>query len=295
MEGRSFEIRNNRGRSLIFNLANPTRYVFNSIEGQGKPNTAIFTYQSPAQHGSEFTEALLDERSITLTGHAHGATRQEMDAALLDLNLNVSPALGPLELIYTNTHGKYRIRGIASDPITYEARIAAGGRHYTPVSITFRCPDPAWYAVDLSVSDLYYFDGLFSFPFELPAAFGGSGYRQVLSNIGDLPAPINIRITGPAAKPSIINVTHGGSLTLTRPLARYEALHINTDPLSPSVELENTISKLRQDAMDYIDITTPTHDFWLMQPGLNEILYKTGDDSKTATMSVSWPGPFSGV
>ena len=167
--------------------------------------------------------------------------------------------------------------------------------HVVSVSLPFTCADPFFSGLDQYEDSLRYLSGGFRFPVAFPASFGVSGYERTIVNLGDTAAPIRIRIRGACSRISVLNKTTNESLTLTRPLGRYEVLTIDTDPMHKSVVLEDLQLGTSRSAFSLIDITKPTHAYWQLQPGENLISCDTEYEQEVVQVSLFWSDRYAGV
>lgn len=104
----------------------------------------------------------------------------------------------------------------------------------------------------------------------------GTGGIGIVSNLGDTPAPVVLRIYGPIVDPRVTNTTTGQVLGLTATLGGGEFVDIDT--ADRTVLLGGTADR-------YSWLTTPQ--WWDLQPGSNEISF-TGSVSSGATVQVTY-------
>ena len=285
--------------SVEFNLDKPTPYVFKDLRGTGKPEILLLTSQSSTQDGETQDEAYYEPREMEFEGYVYGEDQLTMYQRLQELNAVIG-SKAPLRVEYTNDYGSYYIAAMVTDPLEEDARVQLNG-HYKPVSMTIHCSDPAWRAlVGTEQASVAYRSGRFRFPFSIHSpgvTFGQGGYRSTVVNLGDVATGFEAWITGPAVTPALTNLTTGEFMAFSRALQVYETLYINTSPLSKTVEVINALTGARTKALDaLVDVDVTGWEFWLLQPGSNDVKYDSGaDDIASATVTLSWTSLFSGV
>jgi hypothetical protein len=294
---RTIELRSASGQAIELTTAPPPNpYVFVGLDGQGAADAAVFTAQSVLQSGSTALETLLEERSLSVSLLVTGRTRQALDQNILALNRLVNPLGGAVTITYQNAAGIWRIRGILEGGLSLGARThRPRPGHVTPVTLNFTCCDPFWQGLTQYEDSLRYLSGGFRFPVRCPAAFGVSGYERIIVNAGDTAAPVVLRIRGACSRLTVRNHTANRTLTLTRPLGEFEALTIDTDPLSKSVVLEDLAAGTSRKAFSLIDITVRTHAYWQLLPGENKISCETEAENELVQVSLKWSDRFAGV
>ena len=298
MLSRSVRLTAASGDSILFTPEKNRAFVFETIKSTGTPAVTIFTTQSPGMHGAYREEALLEPREITLSVHICGdpgltgdACRQSMDKNLLRLNRLIGQVRKDLTITYKTTYGAYVAYGTASAQVDQGARKVIRGRHYTPVTVSIFCARPLWYAPEWSTADLRYNSRGIKFPFMLATSFGVGGYRRTIRNDSAAALPMQIDVIGPAATPTITNVTTGESMRLSRPLLSGERLFIDTDPDNLSVVYQDIYGS-RISAVGYL---TDDSDFIQLAPGSNLLVFESGDDLQNATVVLRWRQAFTGV
>lgn len=290
------------GGSITFDTGRASSYIFGSINGVGTSAVSIFSTTAPGMHGAWREEALYEPREISFNGYVtHDPAlrgddgRRAMDKNLKQLSRVLGQLSSDLTVTYRNTAGSYLIGGTLSGQTEYGARERHQGRHYTPVAISVTCCRPLWYETEWQTQQLRYNSRGLRFPLVLPTSLGVGGYRKTVRNDSAAVVPLQFDIIGPAATPTITNVTRGTSMSLTRPLLAGERLIINTDPDSTSVTYFDVYGN-EISALGYIN-TEAGGDFEFTQlyPGENVITFESGDDLKNATVVMRWRQSFTGV
>lgn len=274
----------------------PNEWVYVGLAGQGLADADLYTAQAVMQSGSTLLETLLQERTLSVSLYVRGDDRAALDRNLLKLNRVCNPLAGDTDITCENAAGTYRIAGRLSAGLDAGARIHHAGRgHLVPVTLTFTCCDPFFSGMQQYEDSLRYLSGGFRFPVSYPASFGVSGYEQTVINSGDTAAPVILRIRGACSRITLRNQTANQTLTLTRPLGKYEVLTIDTAPLNKSVVLEDLSAGVSRKAFALIDITRPTHAYWQLQPGANKISCDTEVENELVQVSMKWADRYAGI
>ena len=282
---------NPSGRELVIATSPP--YIFESITGLGAPDVQLLTTSGVYQDGKSLHGLTMEDREIHVKFHVEGSSREDMyrerrNAIRLAVpTLHRDGKLGRLE--YTNDHGTWQIPCAIKKGVDADKRL----QNFNHCSITFYCPSPFWRSVQPDSERLTYLDAGLEFPLELDVdlkvQFGARGYENSVYNYGDVPAPLKITITGPAAQPEIIKRTTGEFIRINRELSAGDKLVINTDPDN----IEATILRAggaTEAAFGYMDLDST---FFLADPGENRLEYQSGDDTTTALVEIeaqSWYG-----
>lgn len=273
-----------------------TDYVFESISGIGAADTTIVVNDPAGMDGSLYHSMLMNDREVTLNLYVRGENLRSMYERRQKLTQKLSGepyrdgALG--QLWYENDYGRWWI------PATVQQGPRERGRRqrfYFPLQVVFYCPDPAWRGEVLVSSRMAFMGGGFRFPLtidhEAGIQFGARGYRARIENVGDVSAPVDIEVTGPAELPTIANRTTGESLTVQKALAEGDRLLISTERGKKRAVIIRS-SDQEENAMGHI---APESDWLQMVPGVNELEYTSGDDTSTATATVTMYPRFGGV
>lgn len=295
---RTLKFISSRGEAA-FTLDKPTPYVFRDLRGTGKPEILLLTSQSSNQDGETLHDAFYEPREMDFLGYVYGEDQYTMYQRLRELNAVIG-GKKLLRIEYVNDYGSYYITGIVTDPPEEDARIRING-HYKPISLTIHCPDPIWRPVITGEeATIAYRSGRFKFPFSIHrpgVTFGRGGYRGTVVNMGDVATGFEAWITGPAVAPVLTNLSTGEFMAFSRSLQAYEAIHINTNALSQTVEIINELTGVATKALDALkDVDLTGWEFWQLQPGANDVQYDSGADNiAAAAVTLRWESALSGV
>lgn len=284
---------NPKGQSIEFGYAPP--FVFESITGTDSVAAQIVTSEFPGQNGKTGRQATLSDREITVTFHAQGSDRADMYAQRRNAVAVTSALLfadgtelGRLE--YENASGKWWIPCMIKTGAKFDKRSG----FYNHGKVVFYAPEPFWRGCDTEIDYLAYMGGGLEFPLEIGSSgveFGVRGYRNIMHNLGDSPAPVQISITGPATEPTVIKTGTGEFIRLKKPLAADDTLIISTERQSFNIKILKS-SGVTESPYGYLDLlSTP----FALDPGTNELEYQSGDDTEMARVVVTCMPYFGGV
>lgn len=281
---------NNLGREIKFNNSAP--YVFWLIEGAELPPVFVVNTKAAGQNGYTLHSMALEERTVKITAHIHGKDGiRQMYRLRKELNAVCNPLLGPGRLIYENDNGSYEVKAFCKAN-TYSGKI----HNLQTLTVSFECPSSFWQSVKPFEIKLAYVEGGLEFPIRTPGFFGKLGYKAVINNDGDVPAPLEFFIDGGAINPIIRNDTTGEFIKLTRQLQSYDKLYINTDPENYEVSHitinTETNEPQKMDAFGYI---TPDSSLFKLARGENVIKFTSDDENKKVKIVILYRKRYAGV
>lgn len=270
-------------------------YIFERVRGTGGADTNLVIHTPAGMDGSLYQTLLYNDREITLDLHVEGRDRADLYAKKLNLIRLCSSGgnrFKPGVLWYENNFGRWWIPAVVKQAAEVQgARV----KNFLPMQIIFYCPDPMWRSEVPHIDRLAYLSGGFKFPLSIKAQsgikFGSRGYRTVMLNRGDNPAPVELTITGTALRPMIKLVETGEYIAINRVLEAGDSLHINTTPGAKEVMITTALGK-KVNAMGYID---PTSTFFLLPTGNSVLEYTSGNDNTTATVTAKVWSRYGGV
>ena len=281
------------GKSVVFKRAPP--YVFENLRGVSSVEAQPITTESAGQDGKTFHQLTLSDREISLTAHVEGINipdmyrrRQEL-CAVMNSALHRNGSMGMIE--YINDDGSYIIPAIVKlgpDPNDRKNR-------FNHISLRWYCPNPYFRSKDPVVVRLAYLGSGFKFPLVIPedegVQFGLIGYHAAAILGGDSETPVEIRITGPAYNPKIINVLTGEFIRVKRTLVFGDELNISTGKGEKRVKITRA-NGVVEDAFGYIDLAST---FFQLSPGENPLEYETEDNTTKSTITITAYARFGGV
>ena len=268
---------NANGEEIIFTSHQP--YVFWKIDGLGVQNVETIYTQSPSQYGYSLNNLLLNERTITITGHIHGQGEDsllEMYKLRRKLAKLLNPMLSMGKIIYKNDYREYEIGAFLKSYTNLDKYNSVG---LQTVELVFECPFPFFQDTEQNGVFLNYVEGGLEFPLVTPTEFGLFGYYVEVDNDSDCDLPVEMYVDGGSLNPTIKNETTGEFIKIEKPLASHEKLYINTDPEQIEVSIirkdVETNKEVRENAYGYL-----TYDSTLfkLKTGINELTFKSDDE-----------------
>lgn len=281
---------NSRGHEAVFGSGAP--YVFWKIQGIELPEVTPIATQAGGQSGYTLHDVLLESRTVRLTGHVHGtAGVRDMYALRQRLCTVCNPLLGLGRLVYRNDVGAWQCPAFCvGNP--YGTKMG----EFQTLEVAFECPSPFWRSADPVQVGLAYVSGGLQFPIRTPGFFGTLGYRAVVDNDGDVVTPLEFHIEGGSINPIVRNVTTGEHIRLSRHLAHYDRLYVNTDPEKQEVSLVTvdplTNQDVRENAYGYL---TDDSALFKLAPGKNELTFTSDDENKRVRIRVLFYKRYAGV
>lgn len=266
-------------------------YHFNSstaqivnITGLSENGVTVLTTKLYNQSGELFIDVNQQVRIISVDWVVRG----DLSTIRRDIAAKFNPNLGQGVLVYENDLAKYKINAVVSLKPEHEKLI------YNQVKMAFNlsfiCPKPDWLSYLSTTIKMEAFIGGLTLPLTLPFTLAELGDGAEVDYTGDNPASVQIDLRGDAVNPVIENTTTGLSLeTKNLSLAVGEKLLINTNPDSPSVQIDDGAGNLT-DAWNKLEEGSK---FWLLEYGTNQIDFSA--DSGSPECYLTWNEHYSGV
>lgn len=217
----------------VYKLERPHYQI--DVMGLMMPPLRTYSKQAPYQHGDTWISTFLEPRTVTITLHARGCTRDDYFYLRNEILEVLNPHLGPFTYRFYQPDGTVReLRGV-----TYDAGLdIVPNRGASPqvLSSVFRmiAHDPVWWDPTENINTEYPGAATgtsFVFPLNTGAgdetsfdgasgiAFGGGGGTVDIdfnkTYLGNWPSYPIIQILGPAEDPVLMNVTIDEKLDLT--------------------------------------------------------------------------------
>lgn len=270
-------------------------YVLNGIKGIGHLTSNISATSPVGMHGSIFNGLFIGDREVTAYYTVHGKCAEDAYEKSIHLGNICSSASasngeqGRLE--YENEYGTWWIPAIVKKGPGTETIV---GKRFIMDTLIFHCPDPFWREEFPQTEKLAFLGGGLQFPLSIDhrkgVAFGSRKNIGVINNYGDTPAPVIIRITGPAKKPIINKMNTGEYIRLNTNIPEGAYLEINTYMKTLSVVIVDDGN--RQDAIGYIALDST---FFQLLPGTTKIGYMSEDDANQTQVYLESYSRFGGV
>ena len=274
------------GREITFSLSPP--YIFEKAEGLHGMETLLLTSESPWLDGTKVHSLRLPDRQITLSFQIEGKDRADMYKKRMEaMNVLRPEAGGDGRLVYRNDAGSWWIPALVKQAPTADGR----QRNFNHCTVVFLCPDPYWRSMELAEASLGFQGGGLTFPIELgKLEFGEAEWGDMVRNEGDGPAPLHIRVYGPAKGPKISKGLDA-FIRVNTALEEGESLDIYTGRGDASVTINRKDGRKRS-GFGYLDLDSV---FFQLDPGWNLLRYDSDDDGVMTRVEVSYYSMFGGV
>lgn len=263
-------------------------YGLVTLEGLGDVEANIYQQFAPYQDGSNYLDAKLTPRHITIEFIARGDNYEQVKQRRSELGRVLNPKLGLGTLTYVSGSTVRLISGVA-ESVPYYPDGDSRGKRWQRGQVSFLCPNPYWRADTFTEEPT--FEPLFQFPFEGEFEMGMQRDQRVIVNDGDAVAPLRIEFHGPAVNPIITNRTTGEFIRIKQTLREGERMIIDTADGNKSVYFVNENGDERN-VFNWIDLDSS---FFKLIVGENEIEYSADSDIQGATVNIEYSKLYTAV
>ncbi len=265
--------------SNITDLNDETIFKLQELRGVGIPPLIHETVKTPSRRGAQYVGMVFEERFLIVRLAVIGTSIANRQVHRRTLVNKLNPKVGQGTLKWTPDATVYAIDCYVESGLGF-------GRHRSDllefVTISFRCPDPAWYNPAEQTSAFAITGGL-QIPMAIPMTISTLAESQVINNTGDLATYPTITIPGAFTNPTITNVTTGKVIAFSGlTVAGGETLVVDMDAQTAKV-----------DGTSVMDKRTSASEAWPLEPGINTVKFETSTGQATAT--VAWYVRFLGV
>lgn len=269
-------------QAIVTDLNDFDSFMVLTLSGAGMAGIEHHTQRTPLQDGETHIRTLLAPRFLIVELVIMATTFETLQTARRTLTAALNPKKGAGTL-------KYK-----PDPAGVEYGISCfieqGADFSNPVSpaaevatISFRCPDPAWYNTTPSAPTVVVPAGGLSIPISIPMSISKAAKTETITNAGDLARYPVITAPGPFSDPLIKNDTTGKYLKLEGlSVASGETLTVDMSARTVAVA-----------GVSYIDRVTAESEFWPLERGANSVTITV--ESGGATFTVTYNTPYLGV
>lgn len=241
--------------------------------------------ERPSRHGAWPGRPLAGQRFVTATGVLTSARSLNAMSAVLAplrraLTLSGDARQHPLSIRAggqtLTAHGQVSARSIPGGPGYQAAR--------PTVVVQWTCPDPRRYGrsrATVVTAPRPSGEGL-DYPLEYPLDYGepARGGSAVLTNGGDTATHPVVTITGPCARPRLINRNTGRTLEFHLALA-------DTDTLVVDCE-RGTVTVNSNDGFHTLSTASVPPEHWTLEPGANPVHFRPETSGQGAAATVVW-------
>ena len=265
--------------SNITNLNDGTIFKLQELRGAGIPPLIHETVKTPSRRGEQYIRTVFEPRFLIIRLAVIGTSFTNRQVHRRTLVNKLNPKTGEGTLKWTPDSTVYAIDCYVESGLGF-------GRHRSDtlefVTISFRCPDPAWYDPAVK-STAFAITGGLQIDMTISMSISALAESKVLNNVGDLASYPTITIPGAFTNPKITNVTTGkviafSGLTVTGG----EEFIIDMDAQTAKVDGVSVMNKRTSDS-----------EAWALEPGNNTVKFETSTGQATAT--VAWFTRFLGV
>lgn len=280
-----------------FHFEWPTQLV--QIEGFSLPPVERRTVRAPFQHGETYLGFSFQARSLQLTFHLRGTSRQDLWARRRQLAAILNPLAGPFYLQLCTLEGDiYTLRDVVPDSQMTAIVGTAQEPTVQATSIRLVAHDPAWYgperheetAAPTPASELT-FPASFSIMFDVDGALS-----EVLTIVtqGDFTSWPTITLYGPMENPRVSNLTTGEDFGLNYTLSVGEVVTIDTSrkTVTSSIDDESLFGYIT-DTTDFATFHLEPHP--VAEYGVNQIQCTAVGGTESSRFVISWHDRYSGL
>jgi len=143
--------------------------------------------------------------------------------------------------------------------------------HSWECDLTLIAHDPTWHSYEEREEHIIGDRKGFKLPLKFPFTLGINSPYSYPVNVGNIPASVNIVITGAIYQPIVLeNKTTNQKITIRKDVLEGETLTIDTSDDNLSV-IHKTSAGVETNALHYCSVGS---EFWKLNPGDNEIYYE---------------------
>lgn len=168
------------------------------------------------------------------------------------------------------------------------------GRTDQLCAISLLCDDPYLTDVDETVVPMSIEEPMFNFPlmfFDEIVMSALTGKRVIITNNGDVDAPVRIQFLGATTNPKVTNETTGEYVKVNKEISSDEILEITTGYGDKRVEIIKQDGS-RENAFQFIDLSSK---FFQLAVGENVISYEADSGADSAQIFIYYSNRYVGV
>jgi hypothetical protein len=281
------------GTSLVWTTTPGDPITLMALDGVGPITVSPLTTKAPGQSGQTLLDTDTPARVVTVTGLLQAADADAFwTARAAFARALVRQPVRPGE---TQALGILRVTLPGHAPLEIECQPLSVNLP-SPESVgiittdvEFYAPYPFWREI-ADVGLYFYSSGGWSWPLLFPLAMQGGSVSQEIVNLGDVDAPVLIRMYGEATNVYMSNLTTGQIVKILTALAAGDYVEIDTSFGAKSVTLVSGAT--RTDLMSALDLSNA--DFWSLVPGSNWISFGAGLNV-SGYAALYWRQRYSGI
>lgn len=278
---------NSRGESIA--LTNSAPFLLQKVEGLGSPQAKAITSRGVGQDGETYHDSRMEPRDIRIEAVILAKENISMFELRRTLNRVFNPKIGEGILEYENDYGKWDIKATSVQaPVEGEKFSSSQG-----FMLNLRAHNPYWRGIYTKSEEIAVWLGGLRFPLRLPTRFAvKSEPRMNIINEGDIKAPVEIIIVGPATVPKITNRNTGEFIKVNRTLLPSDRLYITTEYGNKRAIIKDN-EGTETNVLNWIDLGS-SMDFGL-EAGDNIIEFNSDDELIKARVFIKYRNLYIGV
>ena len=268
----------------VLNLHDLTNFRLLALLGAGIGDVAHQAVATPLQDGETYIRTLLLPRYLTVQIALIGTTFDNLQTQRRSLVTRLNPKLGLGTLKWTP---------IAAGTVYALDCLVMRGAEFSDhksatldfATVQFYAPDPSWYNVTITNTDITVPDGGLEFAITFPITFSVNSASSVINNTGDVVSYPVVSLTGPCTGFQIKNSTTGKYINLPS-LAVLTGETLTIDMKQKTIEVGGT------SVLSYL---TTDSEFWPLATGNNTVLATISAKDAAVTVNVDWYVRYLGV
>lgn len=273
----------------IIELTNSAPFLMERVEGLGSPQARLITSKAVGQDGDTYHNTLMEGRDIRLEVAILAKSNIELFELRRSLNRIFNPKLKEGILKYENDYGKWDIKAASVQAPIEGEKFSSSQK----VMINLRASNPFWREIYTKSEEIAVWMGGISFPLSLPNIFAyKSETRMNIINKGDIKAPVEIEIVGPATNPKISNRHTEEFIKVNKTLDVTDRLYITTDFGRKRAFIKDNEGN-ETNVLNWIDLSS-SMDFGL-EVGDNVVELSTDDEFMKARIFIKYRNLYIGV
>lgn len=246
--------------------------------------------QAPYQDGQTLIDSVLDVREINFEVMVMAADLETLQTQIRALSAAFNPKKGTGILSYTNEAGtEYWCYCIGNRTPTLST--SDRGTTWQRAYIDLIAHDPYWYSGTPKIKYLAPIETDF-FPFDISGNFlGWNSASTVMTNDGDVPAPVTISVVGECVDPILTNVTTGEAISIDLSMNAGDIFTITTGYGNKTATYYPS-GGASENGFPYLISTSV---LWNLALGDNTITLTDTSIASASYISVSWREKYVGV
>jgi len=256
-------------------------FVLEDVSGFDGPNVRQAIEDLPEFDGAIAGNFYYGSRPVTLRGRVIAGSAAERNVAVVQLQRTLRALRGDVTIMATAD---------GLPPMQVTARLEQPpritGSYIKDFLISLVCPDPRIYSQTLHNLSSAAGTGIVTgaaFPLAFDIIFGGgtgATATVAVNNEGNIDTPPVLRIYGPLSNPYVRNVTSGANLYLDN-LTLVAGEYVDVNLIARTAVTSGGTNV-------YGRIRFPESEWWLLEPGVNDLELRAATSSSGSQLVVYW-------